>query len=143
MPLGTIIRANDERGFCFIQEDKGVEIFASRREFQNTYISFHDIAGARVDFSVSATNRGFEARNVRIINDPAGREYGTIKRLIPRGGFIEGHGAPDRGIFFAMDQLLGNDWPVDVTGIDVAYTTNTDNKNRLRAVAIRKVSTQG
>jgi cold shock CspA family protein len=143
MPRGTIIRACAERGFCFIQEDNGPEIFALRSEFQNPNISFDDIAGTRVDFSVSATNRGFQARAVTIINDPTGRDYGTIKRLIRNGGFIEGHGAGDRGVFFPVYELLGDNWPEDLKGINVSYTVNTDPKGRLRAVAIRKFSTQG
>jgi cold shock CspA family protein len=144
MPRGTIVRALDDKGCCWIQEDNGPEIFANRSKFQNTNISFHDIRGTRVEFSVSETNRGFECRNVQIIDDPAGRDYGTIKRLISGGGFIKRQGAPDQRIFFPLSELLGDGWPDDLIGIDVSYTVNTDPKSgRLRAVAIRNISTQG
>jgi|SRR5579863_6055847 len=141
MPRGTIIRAWDDRGFCFIQEDNGPEIFSNRRYFIETKTSFINIAGARVEFSIMETARGFECRNVQIIDDPAGRDFGTIMRLISDGGFIDGPGAPDRGIFFPNRELLGDGWPDDLRGTDVAYTPNVCDKGRLRAVAIRRVGT--
>jgi cold shock CspA family protein len=138
---GTIVRARDDKGFCFIREDDGPEVFANRKDFQNTGISFRDIAGTRVDFSAVATPRGFQARTVKIIDDPAGRDYGTIKRLVSGGGFIKRPGAPDQRIFFSTVNLVGDDWPDDLQGIDVSYTTTTDREGRLTAVAIRKFST--
>lgn len=144
MPRGTIVRAIDERGFCFILEDNGPEMFTNRREFQNTQISFRGIAGARVEFSITETPRGFQARAVRIIDDPAGRNYGTIMRLLPNGGgFIEGHGAPDRGFFFSDAELVGDDWPDDIKGTNVSYTVGTDKRGRVAAVAVRNISAQG
>lgn len=143
MQRGTITRAFDDRGFAFILEDNGPEIFANRKDFSNTNVSFRDIAGARVEFSIAETPRGFQARTVTIIDDPAGRNYGTIARLIRSGGgFIEGHGAPDRGLFFSEVELVG-DFPDDLVGVNVSYTTKTDDKGRLMAVAIRNISTQG
>jgi cold shock CspA family protein len=144
MARGTIVRAIDAKGICWIQEDNGPQLFALRSEFQNTNVSFLNIAGARVDFSVKETARGFQARTVEIIIDPAGRNYGTIARLIRSGGgFIEGYGAPDRGIFFPVDELLGDDWPDDLRGTEVSYTVGTDKQGRTMAVAIRTISEQG
>jgi cold shock CspA family protein len=142
MARGTIVRAIDAKGICWIQEDNGPQLFALRSEFQNTNVSFLNIAGARVEFSVKETARGFQARTVAIINDHAGRNYGTIARLIPTGGgFIEGYGAPDRGIFFPIAELLGDDWPDDLRGTEVSYSPTTDKQGRLLAVAIRRIAT--
>lgn len=133
---GTILNTEDARGFCFILSDGGgPEIFALRKEFENPQVSLHDAAGLRVEFDLGDEGR---AESVKFIDDPAGREFGTIERVIERGAFIEPFQL--RGIYFHSSQLVGDNWPTNLRGVPVSYTIRQDAKGRPVAAAVRQES---
>jgi cold shock CspA family protein len=138
MPQGTIIRARDDKGFCFILDDAGAEIFANRNQFADTAISFREIEGTRVDFQVAVTSRGLHAERIVILDDDKGREHGTIDRVVDFGGFIEPYDR--RGIFFPLREMVGTDWPAELLGTPVSYTVRIDRNGRPEALAVKRES---
>jgi cold shock CspA family protein len=136
MPKGTIIRAREDKGFAFALDDETFrEVFLHRVVFPEA-VSFREIAGTRIEYTAEETPKGLRAQSARIIDDGLGRERGTIERLTSHGGFIEPF--QPRGIYFNVEELVGNDWPADLHGVPVTYTVHGDDIGRPIARAVRK-----
>jgi cold shock CspA family protein len=63
MATGTIVRVAREKGFGFIRDERGQELFFHRSSVQG---SFEDLTeGQRVTFEEEASTKGPRAGNVR------------------------------------------------------------------------------
>jgi cold shock protein len=63
---GTVKFFNSEKGFGFITQDEGADVFVHYSNIQgNGYRSLEE--GQRVEFDVAAGRKGDEAQNVRAI----------------------------------------------------------------------------
>ena len=63
MNEGTVTRYSDDKGFGFIQEDDGGEVYFDREAVdEEGYITL--VGGDRVQFEVTKTPRGLEAKHV-------------------------------------------------------------------------------
>lgn len=63
MNEGTVTRYSDDKGFGFIREDDGREVYFDREAVdEEGYITL--VGGDRVQFEVAETPRGLEAKHV-------------------------------------------------------------------------------
>lgn len=68
LTTGTVKWFNSEKGFGFIQQQSGPDVFVHFRSIVNTggYKTLEE--NQRVEFSVSTGPKGPQAENVRVIN---------------------------------------------------------------------------
>ena len=68
LTTGTVKWFNSEKGFGFIQQQSGPDVFVHFRSIVNTggYKTLEE--NQRVEFSVSSGPKGPQAENVRVIN---------------------------------------------------------------------------
>ena len=63
MPQGTVKWFNDAKGFGFIQQDEGPDVFVHHTAIQSD--GFRSLPeGARVEFEIAEGPKGLQARNV-------------------------------------------------------------------------------
>ena len=66
MPEGTVKWFSNEKGYGFIQQDGGEDVFVHFSEIQGDgYKSLSE--GQRVEFEVAQGNKGLQASGVRLI----------------------------------------------------------------------------
>jgi CspA family cold shock protein len=66
MATGTVKFFNAEKGYGFISQDEGEDVFVHFSNIQGTgYRSLND--GQRVEFDVAPGRKGQEAQNVRVL----------------------------------------------------------------------------
>ena len=66
MATGTVKWFNDAKGFCFIQQEGGPDVFVHHSAIQGE--GFKSLAeGANVEFDVTEGQKGLSAENVRTV----------------------------------------------------------------------------
>ncbi len=132
MEAGTVIRANS-KGFAFILDDSGRQLFVHRNAFVDQSFSLTDTPGRRVAFSPVRTPKGWKAEDVSIVDGDKGREHGFIETVCREFGFIR----MDIGdqIYFHSMEIVDCDI---VVGERVTLTIGLQDNGKTRALAVRR-----
>lgn len=86
MPTGTVRWFNARRGYGFIAEDDGGDVFVHRAGLDGERLPYE---GDRVDYLVDTHPKGPVAVGVRIVEPakrPAGKRKLPLVNPVPRGG---------------------------------------------------------
>jgi len=68
MPTGTVKWFNDDKGYGFIAQDAGDDVFVHHSSIAGD--GFKSLAeGAKVEFEVEQGPKGLQAQNVRLVAD--------------------------------------------------------------------------
>jgi cold shock CspA family protein len=89
---GKVKWFSQEKGYGFIQQDSGADVFVHHSQIQST--GFRTLnEGERVEFDVIEEPKGLKAQNVTRLDAPAGEESGSSSG----GGYGGGYGGGGGG----------------------------------------------